>query len=34
MAPERISEPKCRMVWLYWYDCMNGINGIYIPHGH
>ena len=23
MAPEGISEPKCRMVWLYWYEvCM------------
>ena len=33
MAPEGTSEHKCRMVWLYWYeviDGINGINGIYI----
>lgn len=30
MAPEGISEHKCRMVWLYWYEVIDGINGIYI----
>ena len=25
MAPEGISEHKCRMVWLYWYEVIDGI---------